>query len=413
MLVPGERDDILERDAAYWLQLIRSYAGTVPVVVVLNKSGGRQRTFDRDTLAADYGPILGWVATDCSEPDDDKGGIAELRRILTTTLDGEHMENVRRKFPRKWSRIKMEVEHMSASFLAYQDFQKLCRKHGELDENEQAVLASDLHDLGVALNYKRDPRLRDTTVLRPDWLANGIYAVLRSNDRDAKCLPPEYDRQLAPDGRVTLESLEQIHLKAACWKMLNAADYPEDKRSFLLRLMDLFHLSYPLDTDDTAQLVPALLSPTPPEGTEEPDSEDVVRLRYELEVVPAPLVPWFIARVFSLIPDRLHWSRGTMLKYDDAIGKVWMTQDERYIFASVDGPFAQRDRLVAIVRGTLYQIFGEYKALDPIEQWQHNGKWVPTETLVEFGALAQSLLPGIWNDQEGITDLGSGEESEE
>ena len=43
-------------------------------------------------------------------------------------------------------------------------------------------LAAWLHDLGVALNYGRDPRLRDTTVLRPDWLANGIYAILRAND---------------------------------------------------------------------------------------------------------------------------------------------------------------------------------------------------------------------------------------
>ena len=30
----------------------------------------------------------------------------------------------------------------------------------------------------IALNYGREPR--DTTVLRPDWLANGIYALLNS-----------------------------------------------------------------------------------------------------------------------------------------------------------------------------------------------------------------------------------------
>jgi internalin A len=38
LLVLGERDDMAERDAAYWLQLIRSYAGPAPVVVALNKS---------------------------------------------------------------------------------------------------------------------------------------------------------------------------------------------------------------------------------------------------------------------------------------------------------------------------------------------------------------------------------------
>jgi hypothetical protein len=55
-------------------------------------------------------------------------------------------------------------------------------------------------DLGVALNYGRDPRLRDTTVLRPDWLANGIYAILRANDT-------RYEEPLAREGIVTLESL--------------------------------------------------------------------------------------------------------------------------------------------------------------------------------------------------------------
>jgi hypothetical protein len=58
-------------------------------------------------------------------------------------------------------------------------------------------LAAWLHDLGVALNYGRDPRLRDTTVLRPDWLANGIYAILRA-------------KPLAREGVVTPESLGRI-----------------------------------------------------------------------------------------------------------------------------------------------------------------------------------------------------------
>jgi hypothetical protein len=49
-LVNFERDDMAERDATYWLQLIRSYAGPAPVVVALNKSGGRAREMDRRTL---------------------------------------------------------------------------------------------------------------------------------------------------------------------------------------------------------------------------------------------------------------------------------------------------------------------------------------------------------------------------
>ncbi|MFM9963031.1 MAG: COR domain-containing protein [Planctomycetaceae bacterium] len=402
LLVLGERDDMLERDAAYWLQLIRSYAGDAPVVIALNKSAGRQRHFDRETLEQTYGPILGWVATECSEPDAGKGGITELRQTLTEAIDSNHMESARRKFPKKWHAIKASLETMSESFLNYDVYAERCRKLGEADEKEQTALAGDLHDLGVALNYARDPRLRDTTVLRPDWLANGIYAVLRANDFDDK-LPNHLNAALASDGIITAETLARIHQKAEAWKMLRAEDYPADKRDFLLRLMDLFHLSYPLDDEGREQLVPTLLPLNPPPETEEPDDPDRVRLRYEFQVVPAPLLPWFIARTFALIPNRRHWRRGAMLHFSDALAKVWATQDDRYVFVTVAGTEHPRKRLLAMIRGALHKIFGEYKALSPVEQWEHNGKWVPRETLEEFGVLPRESHPSdedrLMNDE--------------
>src|SRR5262249_13143716 len=139
LLVLGERDDMLERDAAYWLQLIRSYAGDAPVVVALNKSAGHHRHFDRETLEQTYGPILGWVATECSEPDDAKAGIALLRQTLTAALDSQHMDSARRKFPKKWHAIKAELEGMQESYLDYETYTARCRALGEPDAKEQAA----------------------------------------------------------------------------------------------------------------------------------------------------------------------------------------------------------------------------------------------------------------------------------
>lgn len=387
LLVLGERDDMLERDAAYWLQLIRSYAGDAPVVVAMNKSAGRQRVFDRITLEQNYGPILGWVATECSEPDADKGHIMELRETLTAALASPHMDSVRRKFPAKWFAIKDALEDMRESYLDHAAYVAKCEELGETDPKEQAALAGDLHDLGVALNYGRDPRLRDTTVLRPDWLANGIYAVLRANDLDDKHLPPALNVALTPDGIVTPDSMARIHNKAEAWQMLKATDYPADKRTFLLRLMDLFHLSYPLDDEGAQQLVPALLPLEAPEGTEEPSTPDRVRLRYEFQVVPAPLVPWFIARTFSLIPGRKHWRRGAMLAFGDAFARVWTTQDERYVYATVAGASEDRNELLTMIRGTFNELFRDYRGLQVTEQWEHEGEWVPRKTLEQFGRL--------------------------
>jgi hypothetical protein len=151
--------------------------------------------------------------------------------------------------------------------------------------------------------------------------------------------------------------------------------------------MDLFHLSYPLDDEGREQLVPTLLPLNPPPGTQEPEDPGRRRLRYEFQVVPAPLLPWFIARTFALIPNRRHWRRGAMLAFADARAKVWATQDDRYVFVTVAGSEHAQKRLLAMIRGTLHKIFSEYKALSPVEQWDYKGKWVPRETLEEFGVL--------------------------
>ena len=390
LLVLGERDDMLERDAAYWLQLIRSYAGNAPVVVALNKSAGRQRQFDRASLEKNYGPILGWVPTECAEDDPAKGGITLLQDTLTAALDSPHMDSVRRKFPAEWFKIKSVLESMSESYLDYDEYVSKCKACGVTKTEDQASLARDLHELGVALNYGRDPRLRDTSILRPDWLASGIYAVLRANDVDAK-LPSEFNRPLAPDGIVTADLMERIHRKAQAWNMLKVADYPSEKREFLLRLMDLFHLSYPLDDDGREQLVPTLLPPQPPgESADEPPEQGSVQLRYELQVVPAPLLPWFIARTFSMIPDRLHWRRGTILVFGDARARVWTTPEEHYVFVTVGGPPDERKRLLAIIRAILQDLFSDYRGIKPVEQWKHKGMWVPRPTLEEFDVLPKA-----------------------
>jgi hypothetical protein len=85
--------------------------------------------------------------------------------------------------------------------------------------------------------------------------------------------------------------------------MLNAKDYPQEKWPFVLRLMSLFQLSFPFDEGGQKQLVPALLAVEEPSAASEPDGAERVRLRYEFNVVPAPLVPRLLVRIFSLIKE--------------------------------------------------------------------------------------------------------------
>lgn len=397
LLVLEQRSDRAETDAKYWLQLIRSYAPEAPVVVALNKSKGVERPLDRESLEKLYGPIVAWVPTECAAEDDCQGAeatITKLREALTTAAGPERMPEPRKRFPRRWVRIKDWLEDLDKKGLSYVDYEVFaskCAELGEPDAQKQAEVAALMHDLGVAMNYARDPRLRDTTVLRPDWLANGIYAALRAN----LLLP---GRPLAPDAVLTAEKLGEIYAVAGQKpvQMLRAQDYAQ-KWEFLLRLMNLFQLSFPLNEAGTEQLCPNLLNVEPPPNTDEPPAAESIRLRYEFPVVPAPLMPRFLVRLFPLIDRRKLWQRGAMLRYPGAKARVWTTAEDKYVFATVAGPEGDRAELLSIIRNTLSALFAEYKDLKVTEQRWFDGHWVPRATLEKFGVLE----PELWDDANG------------
>lgn len=370
LLVLSDRDDMAERDAVYWLQLIRSYGGGEPVVVALNKSHGRQREMDYDSLKKQFGPIIAWVPTECDESHPET--IAQLRAAITMAVNT--MPAVRTRFLAKWWRIKEWLERMTEPYIDFTAFQKLCQRFGEDDAVEQDLLAEWLHDLGVALNYSRDSRLHyDTSVLRPDWLANGIYAILRAND-------PRHPQKIAPDAILSKKRLMAIYPASEKLGLLDSKDYPKGRWDFILRLMKLFQLAFPLGIDSEL-LVPALLPLEPPAGADEPEGPERQRLRYEFRIVPIPLIPKFLVRTSKLIEEKLRWRRGVILRLRTARARVWATQDEHWIHVTVAGHQDDRDELLSTIRQTMAGIFVEYRNLHVVEQWEYEGDWVPRRTL--------------------------------
>ena len=67
---------------------------------------------------------------------------------------------------------------MTENYLSLADYRALCAANGEADPAAQETLAFVLHCLGIALNYRDDPRLHDTNVLNPHWVTEGVYGIL-------------------------------------------------------------------------------------------------------------------------------------------------------------------------------------------------------------------------------------------
>ena len=346
VLVLTGRDGVQNWDADYWLGLIRSFASDAPVIVALNKQGGHPFDVDEFPLRERYPFIRAFVKTDCASG----LGLAELEQQITATVAG--MESVRRSFPAEWVAIKDQLAGMKRNYLSYLDYRQQCSELGEKDPEEQDQLSRCLHELGLALNYSDDARLRDKTVLNPHWVTNGIYAILRA----------AFPRR----------SVGELHL--ADVQALLPKEPPE-MRKYLVELMRRFELCFPIAQQEGVYLVPQKLEQNQPKldaawGTD----GTALRLQYRYSALPEGLLPRFIVRTYSLSEGLTRWRHGVVLELDAATALVrGDTFKKDKVEVVVRGTPVDRVRLVAIIRQHLADIHADLKGLKPREEMELQG----------------------------------------
>ena len=345
LLVLNGRGGGEDADAEYWLKLIDSFGDESPVIVVMNKV--REHPFDlnRRALQRKY-PIRAFVKTDCGEDEGcaDGFGIDELRDVIFA--ETHRLEHLRDAFPASWFTIKDQLSGTQRNYLSFEQFREFCETHGESDPEAQEALAGYLHNLGIVLNYRDDPRLQDTHVLNPHWVTNGIYKILNS------------DRLEEQKGEIRLQDLEDI---------LDAREYPAGMRRFIFDLMKKFDLCFSFPDDDSRYLVPELLDKQEPPETVEFQPDACLNFQYHYPVLPEGLLPRLIVRTHVLSEGLPRWRTGVILKFDGNRALVKADVQDRKVTISVSGPSSGRRRLLAVIRSDLERIHGDIKNLQPQE----------------------------------------------
>jgi internalin A len=339
LLVLNGREGGEDVDAEYWLKLIESFGGDSPVVVVLNKIKEHPFDVNRRALQQKY-PIRDFVKTDCA----DGTGIEELRKIIERETD--RLEHLRDAFPASWFSIKDQLAKMESNYLSFEEYRQFCEQQGETDEQAQNALAGYLHNLGIVLNYKDDPRLQDTHVLNPHWMTNGIYKILNS------------DKLSQQKGEIRLGDLPEI---------LDAKVYPSGMRRFIFDLMKKFDLCFSFPDDDTHYLIPELLDKQEPEDTAEFKPEECLNFQYHYPVLPEGLLPRFIVRTHLLSEGLPRWRSGVILEFEGCRALVKADVQDRKVFISVTGPLENRRRLLAVIRSEFERIHHDIRNLQPQE----------------------------------------------
>lgn len=343
LLVLEGRQDSQDRDAEYWLRLIRAFGADSPVIVVLNKWDEKPFAVSDFTLRQEFPQIRGFIRTDCRTG----LGMVELKQTLRETATA--METVKQEFPRLWFSVKEEMAGMVENYLPLCEYREICLKHGVTAREDQDALAGYLHDLGIILHYADDERLADTTVLNPRWVTASVYTLLRHVDKRQK-----------GDGKFT----GNLTLAEASGVL---ADTDAKMVKYLVGLMERFELCYPLEGKEETWLIPQLLSPQTPQNLGDKwFKEKATRLRYRFNVLPEGLLPRFIVRAHPLISENLVWRQGVVLEMDDEVSgetaralAIAEPGKER-IQVTVIGAKAARLRLTKLVRAHFQDIHQDF-----------------------------------------------------
>ena len=370
LLVLNGRQGHEDEDAEYWLELIESFGGDSPVIVVLNKISEQPFDVNRAALQQKFPNIREFIPTDCGTA----SGIDQLRTVIEHETDA--LEHLRDPFPGSWLTIKNKLAAMADNYISFEQYRKICQADGETEFSAQDSLAVHLHSLGIALNYKDDARLRDTHVLNPRWVTSGIYALLNASElADTKG-----------------------ELEAACLShTLDSTAYPPERHGFLLELMRKFELCFRFEEDENRFLIPDLLDKQQPSAAAEFALTDCLNFRYEYPILPEGLLPRFIVRTHVLSEHQLRWRTGVILHFEGNRALVKGDRADRCVTISIDGPLASRRRLLAIIRYDFERIHSSFKfqPLELVPVPAHPNTFLPYQDLIVMEKDGLPELPQV------------------
>lgn len=390
LVVLNGRAGAEDEDAEYWLKFIKTFGESSPTIVVLNKFKMQPFEVNRRALREKYPFIRAFIETDCA-PHVDNGRL-ELIALIEETVGT--MEHVRANFPAGWFRIKERLARMQErgeSFISFDEYRRICGRLGERDPVSQERLAGSLNALGIALNFREDPHLREETVLNPHWITEGVYRML-TNERLAK-----------RKGELVAGDMAAI--------FADSPAYPVRMQGFLIELMRKFELCFAYEQDEPERryLVPELLGKEKPELDQTFEPVECINLRYEYRLMPEGLLPRFITRTHTMSEPAQRWRTGVVLQWEGCRALVEADKQERQVVVRVAGPAKARRRLVAVIRENFDQIHGEMKEFRPTE-WvaldEDPDRWVPFAKLETFARNRETSFREDVGDRLVTVDVG-------
>ena len=335
LLVIDSRLTQEENRVEYWLKIIQSFGGDSPVLIIGNKIDQHPLDIDRTGLQKKYPNIVGVLETSAATGT----GIEALKEAITEQVN--NLPHVRDLLPESWFTVKTKLEGLGQeeNFITEDKYIELCAENEVSDEISQRTLIGFLHDLGVVLHFQDDPRLESLGILNPQWVTNGVYKILNSHEL------------FKNKGVLERSMLNEI---------LDAPEYPSNKRLFIVDMMRKFELCYDL-VPDQKFLVPDLL----PKDEPQLSFNGIPAFEYAYPVLPSSVITRFIVRMNQKIDDGFVWRTGVQLKIGENKALVKADIEDKKITIAIEGVEHTRRDALSAIRYQLDEIHASIKGLNP------------------------------------------------
>jgi internalin A len=340
LLLWNSREDDINGKIEDWLELIKTYGGNSPVILVLSKCDDGNFDPDEHRLKDDYSENLKFIVRTSSK---ENVGLDELKNHIIETV-GE-LNISKDKVPNNWIEIKKKIEVLQENYINLNEYYDICKSNNVTNNNEQISLLTLLKDLGVAFNYGDKQNPHSTNILKPEWVTKGIYDIINSNNLFKK------------GGRVLKSEIIDI--------LSDSGDY-EGKEDVIIGLMSQFELCFHLSDDEL--LIPDLLPEKQPYIGDE--FQDSLELQYRYKYMSRSIMPHFIARVNHLTKhlsgdNSWYWRSGIIIEKNSAKALIKLNSREKTLYISVVGQKSYRRELLDEIRKELDELHDSIKGDKP------------------------------------------------
>jgi internalin A len=376
LLVCNCRTSEEENRIEYWLKLIESFGGKSPVIIVGNKKDEQPLDINRKALREKYPNIQAIIETSCQ----DNIGIDELHKAILQQI--AKLKEVYDLLPLTWFEVKQQLESMPEDFITYSSYIGICYENKIPEEQNQEQLIDLLHRLGLVLNFREHPILKNTNVLKPNWVTEGIYALL--SDENLKT------------------ETKGIFTPADLTRILNPERYPTKRHEYLIGLMKEFELCFELDCKPPQFLIAGLLPKDQPDETELHD--ETLEFQYHYKVLPESIISRFIVNTHEKIHNQIYWRSGVMLQYQENneiynIARIKADPEDKKIFITISERKETRRLFLGIIRDVFQKI---HKTLPNLEITE----WVPVPNHPKHPPLDYQELLGLESMGESTITIG-------